>query len=190
MDINLHYNIKITYNENIEYQISNKAKSFVFGFIQSLNAGGKNGTNNIKHTLSDGVTTQPISSLMRLDAPADNSDWGIVVGMGTTTVTNTDFKLENQITHGVAANQLSHGAMVLEDVVDTGTLLNFSFRRDFKNNTNANVVVNECGTYCLSTSGAFDPNSVFMIIRDIITPPITITPGRTLTVEYIERTVL
>ena len=57
MNINLHYNIKITYNGKIEYQISNKAKSFVFGFIQSLNASGKNGTNNIRHTLSDGTTT-------------------------------------------------------------------------------------------------------------------------------------
>ena len=190
MDINLHYNIKITYNENIEYQISGKAESFVFGFIQSLNAGGKNGTNNIRHTLSNGITTQPISSLMRLDAPADNSDWGIVVGMGISPVTNTDFKLENQITHGVGANQLSHEATILESVVDTGTSLNFSFSRDFKNHTGANVVVNECGTYCLSTPTTFDPNSVFLIMRDIITPSITIPTGRTLTVEYIEKTIL
>jgi hypothetical protein len=96
-----------------------KANCFVLQFLQIICAYFKNG--DVTPVKDVTGTNRTIGNpggynkefYMRVDAPSGDSSYGIVVGTGTTTPTNADYKLESQCTHGTGANQFLHGSVGL-----------------------------------------------------------------------------
>jgi hypothetical protein len=114
-------------------------------------------------------------------APDNTSTYGIVVGTGTTTPTNSDYKLETQIAHGTASGQLDYGAHSRTESKVVGSNVDFVISRTFYNGSGASITVKEIGIYCQSES------YYFCLVRDVITP-IDVANTQTLTVQYTLRT--
>jgi hypothetical protein len=114
-------------------------------------------------------------------APSGNATFGIVVGTGSTTVTNDDFKLQTQIAHGNGAGQLQHLATTVEGVTVAGNVTTLTVKRLVTNASGSNITVNEVGlivqTY--STSDLRTTNSLVMIARDVISGGAVILNGAT-----------
>lgn len=120
-------------------------------------------------------------------APIANSSYGLVIGTGDTAPTNTDNKLEIQLTHGVGAGQISHGEVTLNATAVVGANVDLETIRSFTNNTGSTITVKEAGAYVMTTWGGSGKR--FMIIRDVVGP--TEIPDKcSLTVYYVLRTVV
>jgi hypothetical protein len=122
-------------------------------------------------------------------APANDSSYGIVVGNGTNAVTIGDYKLASQIVQGTGAGQLVYGqhTLVGPTVDTTNQKAYFSFVRNFVNNSGSTITVSECGIMARSywkDSGAVRQDVKYLIIRDLIDPPIQVPNIATLTITY------
>ena len=115
-------------------------------------------------------------------AAATNDDYGIRVGTGTTPVTATDITIETLIVHGIGAGQLSYGAQVWVDVVESGSNVDFSWTRAFTNTSGGTITVTEIGFSVLA--GTYD----VMIARDVLDAPVAVADDEAIVVEYIWRT--
>ena len=101
------------------------------------------------------------------------STLAILVGTGTTPPASSDYKLENQV--------------VLESVndsclMDSGVI---SLIREFKNNTGAQVTINEIGMYVVSLRGSssYTPH-VFLIGRKLLDSPVTLDVNQIASFQY------
>ena len=118
-------------------------------------------------------------------APINTSIYGIVVGTGDTAETNTDYKLDVQLTEGVGAGNITHGAMVVGTTAVVGANVDLLLNRAFPNNTGSTITVKEAGLY---TELEFVPFKYHCIIRDVLGTPIDIPDLCALTVYYTLRT--
>lgn len=87
-----------------------------------------------------------------INCAANSSAYGLVVGTGTTAVTIADNKLATQITHGVAAGQLQHGATSVLAPSTSGSTRLFTVTRTFTNGSGGTVTVTEVGIYSRTQS--------------------------------------
>jgi len=110
---------------------------------------------------------------------------GILVGTGTTPVTNTDYRLEAKIDEGTGVGQLQHGAMSYSDPVEVAGNIDHKMSRTFSNASGADITFNEVGIYarCTDVGGV---HRHMMVARDLLT--YTIPAGGSVSVEYIWRT--
>jgi hypothetical protein len=122
-------------------------------------------------------------------APDNDSSYGIVVGNGTSSVVINDYKLASQIAHGTGAGQLDYDTHTFTGpTVDTANnKAYFSITRSFVNRSGAAITVSECGI--MARSYWKDYNAVrqdikYLIIRDLIDPPIQVANLATLTISY------
>jgi len=122
-------------------------------------------------------------------ASDNDSSYGIVVGSGTNAVTLGDYKLASQITHGTSSGQLDYDShTIISPTVDTtNQKAYFSFVRSFVNRSGSTITVSECGI--MARSYWKDGNAVrqdikYLIIRDLIDPPIQVPNTATLTITY------
>lgn len=122
------------------------------------------------NTLSNGATNAFYSS----NTYAYKSTLAILVGTGTTPPASSDYKLENQV--------------VLESVNDSCTMDPtgmISLTREFKNNTGAQVTINEIGMYVVSGRGRsnYTPH-VFLIGRKLLDSPVTLNVNEIASFQY------
>lgn len=117
----------------------------------------------------------------------NDSDAGIVVGTGDTAETSTDHKLETQLTEGVGAGNITHGAVVVETTEVVGTNVDLETKRSFPNNTGASITIKEAGVYTRIIRPSA-PNKFHCIIRDVLSPAIDVPDKCALTVYYTFRT--
>lgn len=112
--------------------------------------------------------------------------YGILVGSNNTAVDITDYKLNTQISHGVAAGNLQYGAQTTAyGGVDPNKWA--KILRTFTNGSGNDVVVKEVGLVCRPNVGGIAYN--ILITRDIIADPgITIVNADSLPVEIHIRT--
>jgi len=124
-----------------------------------------------------------------MNAPAGDDSFGIVVGSGTKPVSYNDYSLAKKIYNGSEPGKLSYGPTGVSDVyVDTTrNLARFTISRTFTNLSNSPVSVSEVGivarSYWRDSSGV-KQDIKYLIVRDVIDPPITVPPNGTLTVVY------
>lgn len=122
---------------------------------------------------------------MRFDGGIGASQYGIVVGSGDTAPTNTDFKLETQITHGTGAGKITHNVCTVDEVTAVvGVNVDLILLRSFTNNTGALRTVKEVGIYVKQT---ITPE-YFCIIRDVLGSPVEVPDKCSLSVYYTMRT--
>jgi len=118
------------------------------------------------------------------NAGAGNDDYGIQVGRDDTTPTNENFKLLDKIAHGDGAGQLEYGEMAFYDVIEHEGYMKFSFTRTFLNNSGATITVKEIG---FVIHAAYN-NKYCLWLRDVLSPPVDVEQGKTLTVQYTIKT--
>lgn len=122
------------------------------------------------NTLSNGAT----NAFYANNTYAYKSTLAILVGTGTTPPASSDYKLENQV--------------VLESVNDSCTMDPtgmISLTREFKNNTEAQVTINEIGMYVVSGRGrsTYTPH-VFLIGRKLLDSPVTLNVNEIASFQY------
>lgn len=103
----------------------------------------------------------------------------IMVGTGTAAVSADDYKLAAKISHGTGTGQLIYYFSAIYDPVIDGTTVKQEIRRAFKNDSGADITVNEIGLIVKTNVDIF----LVLIIRDVIAP-LTIPNGATYTVKY------
>lgn len=121
-------------------------------------------------TVSNGATNAFYSN----SSSGYKSTLAILVGTGTTPPASSDYKLENQV--------------VLESVNDSCTMDPtgiISLTREFKNNTEAQVTINEIGMYVVSGRGrsTYTPH-VFLIGRKLLDSPVTLNVNEIASFQY------
>jgi len=116
---------------------------------------------------------------LNVSAGSGNSNYGILVGMGTKAWAIDDYKLDNKIANGSSSNQLLYGAVSVEDMVIESNRIYFRVVRTFTNSSGSSITVTEVGL--VTNYGTSYP----LIARDLLNPPVTVPPSSTLTVRYI-----
>jgi hypothetical protein len=109
---------------------------------------------------------------------------GIVVGSGDTPVNLGQYALANLITHGTGSGQLSYGATTVE-ALTKDTAWYFRVIRTFTNSSGGSVTVKEIGLYVRLWLRESPYYYSCMFARDVLSAPVTVPNGSTLTVRYI-----
>lgn len=124
-----------------------------------------------------------------IDNDLDDANWGILIGDDATTPeANDNFRLDSVIAAGAGAGQVNYGITTwAAGVTVDGDECSWSFNRVMTNNSGAGIEVKEIGAYIRIQSS---PIHYAMILRDTLTPTITIPDGETMTVQYTLKTVV
>lgn len=165
------------------------AGSFVIQLLEFIYILGLAPATSAERTSTDGGERRiyfgsiPCWYQFNIDTPANISGFGIVVGTGDTAVTNTDYKLDTQLTEGAGVGNITHGVMIIGDVAVVGANVDMVLKRTFTNNTGLLITVKEAGVVTAYTDDKFH-----LIIRDVLAPPIDVPDKCSLTIYYTLRT--
>jgi hypothetical protein len=117
-------------------------------------------------------------------APAGETSAGILVGTSDMPVSIGQFNLQSTISHGTGANQLSYGATTVEALTKNTTWY-FRVVRTFTNYSGASITVREIGLFVRLGLVVSPYYFSCMLARDVLSAPVTVPNGSTLTVRYI-----
>jgi len=125
------------------------------------------------------------NKIFRGDATINVSTHGIVVGRnaGSTAESNTNYKLDTQLTEGTGAGQITHGECVIVASAVVGANVEIDTHRAFTNNTGSIISVKEVGFYVRNS----EDGVTHCVIRDVITE-VSLPDKCSLTVYYYWRT--
>jgi len=128
--------------------------------------------------------TDPIASAITANGGVGNSNKGIVVGKGSTPVTNDDYALEEQCVHGEGTDQLIHSSTSWSLGTEDDFIV-ITAERTFTNNSGAAITLNEIGIYVHAfwVSGSLADVGTVMILRDVITA-LTVNHQQAAGVQY------
>lgn len=170
------------------------SKSFVIQFLEFFRfsfdglSGNATDVNGVETTIYQVGSSYEVHDVFYANAPINESQFGIVVGTGDTAETNTDFKLETQLTEGVGVGNITHGVMNIGTTAIVGANVDLELKRSFPNNTGALITIKECGIYVKYTHYPAPPYYYHCIVRDVLAPSIDVSDKCALTVYYIFRT--
>lgn len=132
-----------------------------------------------------------------LNAPDNNSSYGIVVGSDISPVNLNNYALVSPISHGTSAGQLDYDAMTIEDLgLDQSVsppVYRFRLIRVFKNVSGSSVNVNEVGLVARSywkDQAGVNSDVRYLIARDVLPSTYTIPNGGSATVVVTVEVVL
>lgn len=117
-----------------------------------------------------------------MNAGVGNSLYGLVVGTGDAAEDNEDYKLETQLTQGIGAGNISHGAVTVGSTAVVGANVDMELKRAFTNLTGSSITVKEAGIYTNTLT------YYHCIVRDVLTTPVDVPDKCSLTVYYTVRT--
>jgi hypothetical protein len=109
---------------------------------------------------------------------------GIVVGSSDTAYDPTQYDLAGKILHGSGAGQLFYGASTIEPLTETPPTFQFRIIRSMTNQSSGSVTVKELGLF-IRLADETNNARFYMLARDVLTSPITVPAGSTLTTRYI-----
>jgi len=165
---------------NIIHQHRQKARTWVKNFASILRYAFAGAFQPIQR--QDGTVgsqNATVATMFAVNAPSGNTNYGILVGMGTKAWAFDDYKLDNKIAHGTSANQLQYDNATVEDLVIGSNYFYFRIVRTFTNASSSSITVTEVGLAILGN------NDYPILARDLLSTPVTVPPGSTLTVRYI-----
>lgn len=119
------------------------------------------------------------TSVLGINAPEGNHDYGILLGTGTNAVSCLDNALQTKISHGNAADQLYHMAIGISIVTESASNAYFTTYRNFNNNSGATITVQEVALVARETVSSWN----FIYARDL-TGAIEVLNGKTLVAQY------
>ena len=180
-------------NGSIISDTGNKpSRSFVIQFLEFIYAAFRGTTTNATDVsgAETGIyRTAPAAHKLwrqqcQINAGANVSLYGQVVGTGDTAATNTDNKLETQLTQGVGAGNISHGAQIVDAVAIVGVNVDMVCKRSFTNNTGSTITIKEVGLYKRTEVDS----TYHMLIRDVLAASVDVPDMCSLTVYHTLRT--
>jgi hypothetical protein len=119
------------------------------------------------------------------NSPSGYTTYGIVVGTSNVPNTINTYSLGSKISHGTGSGQLQYGSHTFEDIINPSeNILAFRIIRVFSNSSGATITVKEVGILISN----FDSQSIsrsYLIARDVLSTPVDVPNGMTLTVRYI-----
>ena len=179
-------------------RISGASRSFVSSFLQWLLTGFvstpytfKDRTGTDREVLTHipaqtGVDVEFVN--MDVRGPADDVNYGILVGYGTTSPTPGDYNLESPAPN----TELKHYETTLEVYEVSGNETRATFKRVFENVSGADKTINELGLaakYYRKVGTDVRGPWYFLLIRDVLSTGQTVPAGATVTVRYRIKTV-
>jgi len=168
-----------------------RSHSFVANFLDLLgtqfyNAYG--GTNVLYNIISVGNAQDGCVQIMAINDTNGDSTYGIAIGTGTATPTPTDYRLGNQINNGTGSGQMVYGAHSFvpssSSVNISGGIASFQVIRTFTNNSGSTITVSEVGIIARIINQAKTLIYSILIVHDLLSSPISVPNGSTLTVTY------
>ena len=148
--------IKIV-DDNNKIMFTKVGQSFVANFLQFLYRSFNTGVNvnfDVSVPFSSSrnkiqlqtATFTTFSSLPSVAAPSNSSDYGIILGVGTTPITATNYAVEGKIFNGSGSGQLIYGAMTgYGGVTITDNTSSVEIRRNLVNSSGATINVTRLG---------------------------------------------
>lgn len=120
------------------------------------------------------------SALSEMDVKgnAGEVNRGPCVGYGDAAESPTDYRLEFEFAHGTGAPEISYGATTVSAATIDGSDIYVDVYRGLTNNGSGNRFVSEIGLACITQT------RVLLLIRDVLTSPIAVPEGATLTLTY------
>jgi len=111
---------------------------------------------------------------------------GILVGLGTTAPTIDDYRMEDQIPHGIIHPQLQYSDMAVGYPGINMNISQITITRSFANASGSAVTVYEIGAALRAYDRASWSGIVryFLVLRDVIAAGIGVPVGDTLTINY------
>ncbi|MCD6132245.1 MAG: hypothetical protein J7J61_09110 [Candidatus Hydrothermae bacterium] len=162
-------------------RLKRKAHSFVANFIKCLAVKFASGIEAIVDT---GGTTQNVYRYnydFAANAGSGDTNFGILVGTGTNSVSINDTALQTQIAHGTGTGQLQYGGVTYGATACDTTKCECTITRDFANGSGGDITVYELGLAWKMYDGS---NRYILVARDVVSAGITVPNGQTLTVNY------
>ena len=160
-------------------KITKPLRSYVIAWLQLIECQIEIANVTIKDYA--GVNQDTARGLMAINASVGDDTLGMVVGTGTTPVTNLDWTMETLIAHGAGAGQLNYGVQSKVTTAEVGANIDFLLVRTFTNGSGNTINVTEFGL--VVSCDAHD----FLCIHDVTTA-VSVLNGQTLTVTYTLRT--
>jgi len=125
---------------------------------------------------------------LSINAPDNDDSYGIVVGSGAMPVTPDDTSLSEKITHGTGTGQLDYDETEVSYEVDYTNKRGYIYvKRSFKNLSDSDVIVRECGIvmwYRIMCGNYVFVNTKKLIVRDVLSEPVTVHPYEQLVIHY------
>jgi hypothetical protein len=119
------------------------------------------------------------------NALAGDNSYGIVVGISDAPNTINTYSLGAKISHGTGSGQLQYGNHTFEDITNpSGNILVFRIIRTFSNGSGATITVKEVGLE-VRNNDSQGYTRTYLIARDVLSTPVDVPNGMTLTVRYI-----
>lgn len=165
------------------------SSSFVIQFLEAIGAIFDGLITNA--TATDGTedtiykANWPCNYSLSVDAGINVGDYGIQVGTGDTAEANTDRKLDVQLTQGVGAGNITHGAVTVGITAVVSTNVDLEIKRAFTNNTGSTITVKEAG---MATMADIDGGEYHLLFRDVLVVQVVVPSGCSLAVYYTVRT--
>lgn len=127
-----------------------------------------------------------------VNAPDNDDSYGIVVGSGAMPVTPDDTSLSEKITHGTGTGQLDYDPTEVSYEVDYTNKRGYIYvKRSFKNLSDSDVIVRECGIVAwfilghkCRALGEWRIDEKRLIVRDVLSEPVTVHPYEQLVIHY------
>jgi len=151
-----------------------RANSLLKQFIQILAVQMANSAFIVRRVSGEDVSLSPYYTKLRVNAPADNTTYGIMIGNGTDPVTMSDWKLQNKLTTGIA-----HSAHTIAVENPDSSTWRLSISRAFTNNSGATIQVREVGLYEQGGVGISDTHCIDRTLYSVDVPN-----GVSLTLTY------
>lgn len=146
---------------------------------------GVYGAGGLEFKNTAGTTDSSIRNFVTFSAAGfsgvlNDSDYGVVVGTGSTAESFEDHVLATQCTHGTGVNQFTHLAGSVTGTWN-GTTKKWTsvISRNFQNNSAAAIIVAETGIYLKIASLVF-----YLLTRDLLSPTVSVGIGETIKVDY------
>ena len=190
MEIGLEIEIEVRdKNGKLIEKLNKKADSFVLNFIKALRGLVYGHMVNLSVTLIDtGGVARPYPrlysegrDLISVNAPADDANYGIWIGYGTTPVSPEDYTLNSK----APTTDFSYNTSTVEDVVYDSSGGTFRVVRTFTNISGATKTISEIALV-FHEYDKTPADRYFMIARDILPETGVYVPdGGTITVRYV-----
>ena len=137
--------------------------------------------------ISSGGYNVPLSSAIgALNQPGWSR--GIVIGIGTTPTSMTDYFLETPIEHGTSSGKMLYYGGFVEGFTIGANYAQFTVYKTIENSSGASITINEIGlTGCSRDENGSPhllPHKYALITRNILTSPVTVANNEILKVAY------
>jgi hypothetical protein len=122
----------------------------------------------------------PYTAIMKANFGAGVAE-GVILGALDTAFDHTDYCLAQKIAEGAGAGQLNYGNQTHEtEVLDIEGILSCRIIRTYTNNSGDDVVIKEAG---VTVENKSTTSYYFLILREILSSPVTLPNSYTLTVR-------